>query len=116
MISAGSWSNGHTDTAGPADYNMELSQERANTVAEALVQAGIPAQIVTTEAWGFTDLAVQTPPETPLQANRRVVMDFSAKRSSAYDVSPVAGRPPGAAPATGFVSASGLRRRAGGGR
>lgn len=68
--------NGHTDTAGPADYNMTLSQERANTVADELIQAGIPAQIVTTKAWGKTDLAVETPDNTPLQANRRVVMDF----------------------------------------
>jgi outer membrane protein OmpA-like peptidoglycan-associated protein len=68
--------NGHTDTVGTADYNMWLSQERANTVAKDLIDEGIPAQIVTTKAWGFTDLAVETPPETPLQANRRVVMDF----------------------------------------
>ena len=68
--------NGHTDTMGPADYNMTLSQERANTVAADLIQAGIPAQIVTTKAWGKTDLAVQTPDQTALQANRRVVMDF----------------------------------------
>jgi outer membrane protein OmpA-like peptidoglycan-associated protein len=68
--------NGHTDTVGTAEYNMNLSQERANTVADALIQAGIPSQIVTTKAWGFTDLAVQTPPETALQANRRVVLDF----------------------------------------
>jgi outer membrane protein OmpA-like peptidoglycan-associated protein len=68
--------NGHTDTVGTAEYNMNLSQERANTVATDLIQAGIPAQIVTTKAWGKTDLAVETPDQTPLQANRRVVMDF----------------------------------------
>jgi outer membrane protein OmpA-like peptidoglycan-associated protein len=68
--------NGHTDTAGPPEYNMTLSQERANTVAKDLIDEGIPAQIVVTKAWGETDLAVQTPPDTPLQANRRVVMDF----------------------------------------
>jgi len=68
--------NGYTDTAGPPEYNMTLSQERANTVAKGLIDEGIPAQIVTTQAWGETDLAVETPPETPLQANRRVVMDF----------------------------------------
>jgi outer membrane protein OmpA-like peptidoglycan-associated protein len=70
-------SNGHTDTAGPPEYNMELSQRRADTVAEALIKAGIPAQIITTEAFGETDLAVETPPNTPLQANRRVVVDFT---------------------------------------
>jgi outer membrane protein OmpA-like peptidoglycan-associated protein len=70
-------SAGHTDTAGPPDYNMALSQRRADTVAEALVVAGIPAQIITTEAFGETDLAVQTPSDTPLQANRRVVVDYT---------------------------------------
>jgi outer membrane protein OmpA-like peptidoglycan-associated protein len=69
--------NGHTDTAGPPDYNMNLSQERADTVATDLIKAGIPARIVTTKAWGETDLAVPTPDNTPDQANRRVIMDFS---------------------------------------
>jgi outer membrane protein OmpA-like peptidoglycan-associated protein len=67
---------GHADTAGPPDYNMDLSEKRANTVATELVQAGIPAQIITTEAFGETDLAVPTPDNTPEQANRRVVVDF----------------------------------------
>jgi OmpA-OmpF porin, OOP family len=67
---------GHTDTAGPPDYNMQLSQRRANTVAAELVKAGIPAHIVTTEAFGETDLAVQTPDNTPDQANRRATIDF----------------------------------------
>jgi OOP family OmpA-OmpF porin len=67
---------GHTDTAGPADYNMKLSQRRANTVAAGLVKAGIPASIITTEAFGQTHLAVQTPDNTPLQANRRATIDF----------------------------------------
>lgn len=70
-------SAGHTDTAGPPEYNMGLSQRRADTVAEELVKAGIPAQIIVTEAFGETDLAVQTPPDTPLEANRRVVIDFT---------------------------------------
>ena len=67
---------GHTDTAGPPDYNMKLSQRRANTVAAELVKAGIPAHIVTTEAFGETQLAVQTPDNTPDQANRRATVDF----------------------------------------
>jgi outer membrane protein OmpA-like peptidoglycan-associated protein len=57
---------------------MKLSQERADTVAEALIKAGIPAQIITTKAFGETDLAVQTGPDKPLQANRRVVVDFTS--------------------------------------
>jgi OOP family OmpA-OmpF porin len=69
-------SAGHTDTAGPPSYNLGLSQRRADTVATDLIKAGIPAQIITTEAFGETDLAVPTPDNTPLQANRRVVIDF----------------------------------------
>jgi outer membrane protein OmpA-like peptidoglycan-associated protein len=67
---------GHTDTAGPPDYNMQLSQRRANTVAAELIKSGIPARIVTTEAFGETDLAVQTPDNTPAQPNRRATVDF----------------------------------------
>ena len=67
---------GHTDTAGPPDYNMQLSQRRANTVAAELVKSGIPATIVTTEAFGETDLAVETPDNTPAQPNRRATIDF----------------------------------------
>ena len=58
-------SAGHTDTVGSFEYNMGLSQQRADTVAAELVKAGIPAQIITTEALGFTELAVPTPPNTP---------------------------------------------------
>ena len=67
---------GHADTAGPPDYNMQLSERRANNVAAELTRAGIPATIVTTEAFGETDLAVQTPDNTPEQANRRATIDF----------------------------------------
>jgi outer membrane protein OmpA-like peptidoglycan-associated protein len=68
---------GHTDTAGPPDYNMALSQRRANTVAAELIKAGIPARIVTTEWFGETELAVQTPDNTPELANRRTTVDFA---------------------------------------
>jgi outer membrane protein OmpA-like peptidoglycan-associated protein len=67
---------GHTDTAGPPEYNMQLSQRRANAVAGQLTKEGIPAQIITTEAFGETQLAVPTPPDTPNQANRRATIDF----------------------------------------
>ena len=67
---------GHADTAGPPDYNMQLSERRANTVAAELIQEGIPARVVQTQAFGETDPAVATGDGVPEQANRRVVIDF----------------------------------------
>jgi OmpA-OmpF porin, OOP family len=67
---------GHADTAGPPDYNMQLSQRRANNVAAELTRAGIPARIITTEAFGEDQLAVETPDNTPAQPNRRATIDF----------------------------------------
>ena len=67
---------GHTDTAGPNDYNMQLSQRRAQNVAAELIKSGIPARVIETEALGENDLAVQTEDGVPLQENRRATIDF----------------------------------------
>lgn len=37
---------GHTDNTGAAGYNQTLSQQRANTVANVLIGAGVPSQRV----------------------------------------------------------------------
>jgi outer membrane protein OmpA-like peptidoglycan-associated protein len=68
---------GYTDTSGTADYNMALSQRRANTVASGLIRAGVPAQIITAEGFGQNDLAVPTADGVVQAANRRVVIDFA---------------------------------------
>ena len=59
---------GHTDTscppgdsqAGCEAYNQTLSERRAETVGQSLVQQGIPVGLITTEGVGMNDLAVQT--------------------------------------------------------
>jgi OOP family OmpA-OmpF porin len=63
---------GHTDTAGPAAYNMRLSVRRANAVADYLAAHGVDRSRMTVEGFGETRLAVPTPDNTPNQANRRV--------------------------------------------
>jgi outer membrane protein OmpA-like peptidoglycan-associated protein len=68
---------GYTDTSGAAEYNMQLSQRRANTVATELIKAGVPAQLISTEGYGQTALAVPTADGVELAANRRVVIDFA---------------------------------------
>ncbi len=64
--------DGHTDTAGPAAYNMELSRRRAQAVADYLIGRGIDADRITVRAFGETELAVPTPDDTPEPRNRRV--------------------------------------------
>jgi OOP family OmpA-OmpF porin len=63
---------GHTDTVGSAEYNMGLSQRRADSVASALVKDGIPAGAITTEARGESDLLVPTGDGVAEPQNRRV--------------------------------------------
>lgn len=67
---------GHTDTAGPVNYNKFLSQRRAAVVAEALKAKGVNASLMEEKAYGKTDLAVQEPDNTPMQENRRTVVLF----------------------------------------
>jgi outer membrane protein OmpA-like peptidoglycan-associated protein len=75
---------GHTDTSCPPGdsnaactaFNQSLSEKRAETVAQALVQQGVPVGLITTEGVGMTDLAVPTPAHTVNDANRRAVIGF----------------------------------------
>jgi len=68
---------GHADTVGTDKFNMGLSKARAENVKKALVERGIEASRVTARGVGQKDLAVATPDETRLRANRRVVITIS---------------------------------------
>jgi len=63
---------GYTDTAGPKAYNQRLSERRAETVARYLEGKGVSRSRMQIRGWGETNLAVQTPDNTPEQRNRRV--------------------------------------------
>jgi outer membrane protein OmpA-like peptidoglycan-associated protein len=63
---------GHTDTSGPADYNMALSLRRATTVKNALIQQGVAANAIDTTGKGETELLVQTGDGVREPQNRRV--------------------------------------------
>jgi outer membrane protein OmpA-like peptidoglycan-associated protein len=62
---------GHADRSGSATYNEGLSQRRAEAVRERLVQQGIAAGNITTEAFGETQPAVETPDGVREPLNRR---------------------------------------------
>lgn len=65
---------GHTDTAGPAGYNEQLSNRRAEAVRKELIANGVAPDEIATSAQGESDLAVQTANGVHEPRNRRVVI------------------------------------------
>lgn len=63
---------GHTDDQGSADYNLDLSQRRADVVADALRQRGIPVDRLTAEGRGLTEPVAPNDSEEGRAQNRRV--------------------------------------------
>ena len=68
---------GHADTSGTADYNMRLSQRRADAVKAYLAGKGVPEAAMVTEAFGETRLLVETADGVREPQNRRVEITFS---------------------------------------
>ncbi len=64
--------SGYTDTSGTPQYNQGLSERRAKTVADQLVQDGVPASEIEIHAYGETHLLVPTGPNVREPQNRRV--------------------------------------------
>jgi len=64
--------NGYTDTFGAPDRNMQLSRNRADAVANALVAAGVNAHRVTAQGFGQTQLKIPTGANVSEPRNRRV--------------------------------------------
>jgi outer membrane protein OmpA-like peptidoglycan-associated protein len=63
---------GHTDSTGSSDYNLQLSESRAAAVERVLLQNGIPPEQIRVR--GFGESAPVTSNETAAgrQQNRRV--------------------------------------------
>lgn len=64
--------NGHADRAGSDDYNMQLSQQRARLVEEALLAAGVPKDMLHYFAFGESDPQQPTDDGQREPLNRRV--------------------------------------------
>lgn len=64
--------NGHADRSGTDQYNLDLSQKRAEFVRATLIRAGVPAERIRYFAFGETDPAVPTPDGVREPKNRRV--------------------------------------------
>lgn len=66
---------GHTDSEGPDDYNLELSQQRADAVAAYFAQAGIDQDRIT--AVGMGEQSPAAPNDTPEGRARNRRVEFS---------------------------------------
>ncbi|MED5432371.1 MAG: OmpA family protein [Pseudomonadota bacterium] len=64
--------DGHTDSVGADDYNMDLSLRRARSVTDYLVSRGVDADKIETRGHGETQPIADNSTDTGRQQNRRV--------------------------------------------
>jgi len=64
--------DGHASEEGTADYNMQLSKDRANSVKTYLVNSGVAASKIVTKGYGETRPVASNGTEEGRQQNRRV--------------------------------------------
>ena len=70
---------GYTDNTGDANHNLTLSGERANTVKNALVAAGIDASRLEAKGYGSEHPVASNETEEGRQQNRRIDVQVTAK-------------------------------------
>lgn len=63
---------GHTDSVGPSDYNEQLSQRRADSVASYLIRKGIDDQRISTRGLGESRPVATNDTAAGRERNRRV--------------------------------------------
>ncbi len=69
---------GHTDTIGTAEYNMALSQRRADAVAGYLIDQGVPSSQIVARGYGETQPKATNDTPEGRQLNRRVEIHIRA--------------------------------------
>ncbi len=79
---------GHTDSMGSADYNQDLSERRAASVREYLVDQGLSSRDITARGMGEDEPLASNDTASGRQSNRRVEIvvleapDFAVRTSS----------------------------------
>jgi outer membrane protein OmpA-like peptidoglycan-associated protein len=68
---------GHTDSVGTEAYNQQLSEQRAGSVKDYLVQQGIPSASVTSQGFGKSQPVASNDNAAGRQQNRRVELVVS---------------------------------------
>jgi outer membrane protein OmpA-like peptidoglycan-associated protein len=75
LIDAKNWKldiAGHTDDKGSDEYNLKLSQNRANAVKDYLVKKGVNAETITAQGFGESKPIVPNDNDANRERNRRV--------------------------------------------
>ena len=73
---------GHTDNVGGEEYNMKLSQSRAESVRDYLLKKGIAADRVTAVGYGYTQPVEDNSTEAGRARNRRTEVRILGGKSS----------------------------------
>ncbi len=80
--------NAHTDTRGRAEYNMKLSADRANSVVNYLVSAGVNRERLIAKGYGESRLLIKNASnEDEHQANRRTTFNVIDTHQSGVSIS-----------------------------
>jgi outer membrane protein OmpA-like peptidoglycan-associated protein len=79
---------GHTDSVGTDDYNMKLSQQRADSVRTYLASQGVPPDTMTSTGLGKADPVATNDNAAGRQQNRRVDMVVSGDPIGLGSISP----------------------------
>ncbi|WP_201616845.1 OmpA family protein [Psychrobacter urativorans] len=85
---------GHTDKTASADYNMKLSQERAQSMKDYMVSQGADASKLMTKGMGETDPIADNSTEQGRFRNRRIeftVYDESAMNNEGANIATLGG-------------------------
>ena len=67
---------GHTDNTGAANYNLDLSERRAKSVANYLVNQGCNRALIKTRGYGMSQPIASNEDESGRALNRRVAIRF----------------------------------------
>lgn len=68
---------GHTDSTGPSTLNTRLSQERAESVRQVLIESGVSGDVLTARGYGSTRPVADNDTDAGRAANRRVEINAS---------------------------------------